>query len=51
MYEDNDIFELFQEIMEQVQGDDSDRRLRMLSKNPRYAADVKAAAKTKIIER
>ena len=51
MDEDYELFELFQEIMEQVQGDDSDWRLRMLSKNPRYAADDKAAAKTKFIER
>ena len=51
MDEDYELFELFQEIMEQVQGDDSDGRLRMLSKNPRYAADDKAATKIKMIER
>lgn len=39
MDEDNDIFEMFQQIMEQLQDDGTDDRMRMLSKNPRYAAD------------
>ena len=39
MDEDNDIFDLFLEMMEQIQTDDPNGRLRMLSKNPRYADD------------
>ena len=40
---DTDVFELFQQIMELLQDDDTDERMRMLSKNPRYAADDPAA--------
>ena len=43
MDEDNDVFEMFQQIMEQLQDDDPDSRIRVLSKNPRYAADDPAA--------
>ena len=43
MDEDNDIFEMFQQIMEQLQDDGTDDRIRMLSKNPRFAADDPAA--------
>lgn len=39
MDEDNDIFDMFLAMMEQIQSKDSDGRMRMLSKNPRYAAD------------
>ena len=39
MEEDNDIYELFLEIMEQLQSEDPDGRMRILSKDPRYAAD------------
>ena len=53
MDDDNDVFELFQQIMEQLQDKDPNGRLRMLSKNPRYAADDPAAQnrKTTHIER
>ena len=50
MEEDNDIYELFLEIMEQLQSEDPDGRMRILSKDPRYAADD-PAAKPKHIER
>ena len=43
MDEDNDIFELFLEIMERIQDDDSGGRMRILSKDPRYATDDPAA--------
>lgn len=39
MDEDNDIFDMFLAIMEQMQSNDPEGRMRMLSKNPRYAAD------------
>ena len=39
MDEDNDVFEMFLVMMEQLQSNDSEGRMRMLSKNPRYAAD------------
>ena len=51
MDEDNELFEMFQQIMEQVQDDGSDGRILILSKNPRYAANAPAATKTKNIER
>ena len=53
MDEDNDIFEMFLDLMEQQQSEDVDGRMRMISKNPRYAADDPAAqtSKTKQIER
>ena len=50
MEEDNDIYELFLEIMEQLQSEDPDGRMRILSKDPRYAADD-LTAKPKHIER
>lgn len=36
---DDDIFEMFQELMEQLEFDDPNGRMRLLSKDPRYAAD------------
>lgn len=53
MDEDNDVFEMFQQIMEQLQDNDPDSRMRVLSKNPRYATDDPAAQniKSKNIER
>ena len=47
MEEDNDIFEMFLELMERVQDENPDGRMRVLSKDPRYAADDPAAQKTK----
>ena len=47
MDEDNDIYELFLEIMEQLQSEDSEGRMHMLSKDPRYAAN-NSAANTKL---
>ena len=47
MDEDNDIFEMFLEVMEQVDSSDPDGRMRVLSKDPRYAADDPAAPRTK----
>lgn len=43
MDEDNDIFEMFLEMMEQLDFEDPNGRMRMLSKDPRYAADDPAA--------
>ena len=53
MDDDNDVFELFQQIMEQLGGETPPSRMRVLSKNPRYAADDPAAQnrKTTHIER
>ena len=51
MDEDEDIFEMFQELMEQLDPDDPAGRMRLISKNPRYAADDPAATKPKYIER
>ena len=45
MDEDNDIFEMFLELMEQLQSEDPDGRMRLLSKDPRYAADGPAKSK------
>lgn len=45
MDEDNDIFEMFLELMEQLQSEDPDGRMRLLSKDPRYAADDPAKSK------
>ena len=51
MDEDEDIFEMFQELMDQLDPDDPDGRMRLISKNPRYAADDPAVPKPKYIER
>lgn len=53
MDEDNCIFEMFLEIMDQIHTDDTDGRIRILSKNPRYASDDPAVqtSKNKYIER
>ena len=45
MDEDNDIFEMFLELMEQLQSEDPDGRMHLLSKDPRYAADDPAKYK------
>ena len=45
--DDEDIFEMFLELMEQVDLEDPDGRMRVISKNPRYAADNPAAPKQK----
>lgn len=47
MEEDNDIFEMFLEVMEQLEPENPDGRMRVLSKDPRYAADDPAASKLK----
>ena len=47
MEEDYDIFEMFLELMEQVQDENPDGRMRVLSKDPRYAADDPAVQKFK----
>lgn len=39
MDEDEYVFELFLETMKRIEADEADGRLRMLSKNPRYAED------------
>ena len=39
MDEDEYVFELFIEMMERIEDDTADGRLRMLSKEPRYATD------------
>lgn len=39
MDEDNDIFEMFQELMAKLDADDPNGRMRILSQNPRYAED------------
>ena len=51
--DDEDIFEMFLEMMEQVDFEDPDGRMRVLSKEPRYAADDPATQqiKPKHIER
>ena len=45
--DDEDIFEMFLELMEQLDLDDPNSRMRVISKNPRYAADNPAAPKQK----
>ncbi len=45
MDEDNDIFEMFLETLNET--DDEEGRMRILSKNPRYAADEPEAHKQK----
>ena len=45
MDEDNDIFEMFIETIEAT--NDEDGRMRVISKNPRYAADDPVASKPK----
>ena len=44
--EDNDIFEMFQELMAKLDADDPDGRMRILSQNPRYAEDDEPAEKS-----
>lgn len=39
MEEDEYVYELFLDVMERIENDDADGRLRMLSKDPRYAPD------------
>lgn len=53
MEDDEYIFELFLEVMKRVEDDDADGRLRLLSKDPRYAADdpVQRPKKTQIEKR
>lgn len=36
MDEDNDFFEMFQEIITRLENKDSDGNMRMLTQNPRY---------------
>ena len=43
MNEEDDIYQLFLELMKQLQEEAPVGRLRVLSKNPRYAADDPAA--------
>lgn len=43
MDDDNEIFELFLSVMAQVQPEDPDGRMRVISKNPRYEVDNPAA--------
>ena len=45
MDEDNDIFEMFLETLNET--DDEEGRVRILSKNPRYASDEPDALKQK----
>lgn len=45
--DDEDIFEMFLEMMEQLESDDPTGRMRVISKTPRYAADSPAAPKQK----
>ena len=45
MDEDNGIFEMFLELIAQLQTEDADGHMRILSKDPRYAADNPAAEK------
>ena len=53
MEEDNYAFEMFQELMQQLDDDNDTARIRVLSKDPRYAADDPAVEpiKTKHKER
>lgn len=48
MDEDEYIFDLFVETMERIKNDTAGGRLRMLSKDPRYAADDPEQIKTNI---
>lgn len=43
--DDEDIFEMYLEMMEQVDLEDPDGRMCVISKNPRYAADSPASPK------
>jgi hypothetical protein len=51
MDENDDIYEMFLEIMDQLHEDDADGRMRVLSKDPRYAAEMCAATKPKTEKR
>ena len=51
MDDDIYVFELFQQIMKLFDDDIPDSRMRLLSKDPRYAADDSAAPKTKTEKR
>jgi hypothetical protein len=50
---DDDIYEMFLEIIDQIHTDDADGRMRLLSKDPRYVSDPPAeqTSKNKHIER
>ena len=43
MDEDNDIFEMFHELMAKLDADDPEGRMRILSKNPRYEEAIEPA--------
>ena len=51
MDDDIYVFEMFQQIMKLFDDDIPDSRMRLLSKDPRYAADDPAAPKTKTEKR
>ena len=51
MDDDVYMFELFQQLMQQMEEAPPDSRMRVLSKNPRYAADDPAKKKTKTEKR
>ena len=43
MDEDNVVYEMFLELMSRLDADDPDGRMRILSRNPRYAEDDEPA--------
>ena len=45
MEEDEYIYELFEEILKRVNEDDPNGRMRVLSKNPRFAGEVSVCTK------
>ena len=53
MEEDEYVFELFLKVMERIENDDADGRMRMLSKDPRFVADdpVRVKPNKKYIEK
>ena len=51
MYEDNDIFEMFLEMMEQVDPEDLDGQVYIINKDTHYAAELSAAQKHNYTER
>lgn len=51
MDEDNDIFEMFQELMAKLNADDSNGRMRILSQNPRYAEDEEPQTTKSIVHK
>lgn len=51
MDDDDVIYEMFMELMAQLEADSPNARMRVLSQNPRYAEDTDPAAEKNILHK